>query len=726
MPMTQQAAADRSSLPHACGAEQRPLVRPQGRSYVEAVASRFDDQKPTWFVSHAWIEPVVLFVRCLEEHCRLRHMPETTAFWICAYSNNQHALQSDIVPNPRETSFFRAMVECVGVLLILDKDLSPFSRIWCCFEASVVALAEEIVGRPVLWDIATVDRDGVAQILADGVTKEDLDNRHGLAGNEWNVKSEREQSFPFEDILAEALVIDVEKATSSMDVDRNRILNSIAGRDLSQLDDEPLVGHPAYSRVNARLHSMFAIAVWSQSLVEKHAKLLDQLVEALRDDTERKELRLYFQYSAEVDDRIMERLGSALPENLNHLALKLDECGRVGDAGVAALAEGFGQNLQILTVSLSHCPRFGDRGMAALAECLPCKVQMLSLNFEECSRIRGGGVAALAKGLYNLYDLKTLTLNCRGCDNIANGAVTCLAQHLATSLRLLNLNFMHCSKITDAEIAVLANILSQMQSLKTLELNFNCCGFLTEASAATLVAALPLSLDAATLHLRSTRVSRDVQRTCELLDSMRFWLQQLQEADALGRRNFPLKSAMVVSLDDGGAIGPARPATPQHRVALATPSVRTFPSVHGAGRRQDCAQAGELCPLDAVVTPSMNEKELVLPPLELGQDGKLEDKVNVLGVPRKRASTPIMRTVTTPASERERRQSGAQSFRAKEHSTTDPDTAQTKPVAPVLSSIPPPSGGSSGSPRRMSAEMRRSARAAMAAKCLKRHTVHSL
>ena len=45
-----------------------------------------------------------------------------------AYANNQHQLDAEIKENPRKTSFYRAIKLCVGVLLILDSDATPFTR----------------------------------------------------------------------------------------------------------------------------------------------------------------------------------------------------------------------------------------------------------------------------------------------------------------------------------------------------------------------------------------------------------------------------------------------------------------------------------------------------------------------------------------------------------------------------------------------------------------------
>ena len=109
----------------------------QGCSYVELVAETATLQCPEWFASHAWIEPVRDFVRCLAKHLVVRDLADKTPYWVCAYANNQHMLDDELSGDPRTTSFYRAMKLCVGILLVLDEEATPFMRIWCCFEESI-------------------------------------------------------------------------------------------------------------------------------------------------------------------------------------------------------------------------------------------------------------------------------------------------------------------------------------------------------------------------------------------------------------------------------------------------------------------------------------------------------------------------------------------------------------------------------------------------------------
>ena len=111
------------------------------------------------FVSHWWGEPVKDFIKAVQYHARQRYSPRgalkltgeyaykpqhelvgepedaDATYWICAYANNQHCVGEDIPADPKESSFYKAMQLCEGVLVILDKDATPFTRVWCCFES---------------------------------------------------------------------------------------------------------------------------------------------------------------------------------------------------------------------------------------------------------------------------------------------------------------------------------------------------------------------------------------------------------------------------------------------------------------------------------------------------------------------------------------------------------------------------------------------------------------
>ena len=63
-----------------------PATQDHGRggcSYVELVSTSAHEQRPQWFVSHAWLEPIVRFVLCLKRHALLRQLAPQHAYWVC-------------------------------------------------------------------------------------------------------------------------------------------------------------------------------------------------------------------------------------------------------------------------------------------------------------------------------------------------------------------------------------------------------------------------------------------------------------------------------------------------------------------------------------------------------------------------------------------------------------------------------------------------------------------
>lgn len=118
-----------------------PLTERDRSSYIEAVSTDAELQKPSWFVSHWWGEAVLQFIDCVVNHQNVRTLSHNAAYWVCAYANNQHELGKELGNDPMASSFLKAMARSAGVLLILDKDCTAFTRVWCCFEEGVVTLA---------------------------------------------------------------------------------------------------------------------------------------------------------------------------------------------------------------------------------------------------------------------------------------------------------------------------------------------------------------------------------------------------------------------------------------------------------------------------------------------------------------------------------------------------------------------------------------------------------
>jgi hypothetical protein len=100
-------------------------------SYVEHITGG-KPQKPLWFVSHWWGEPVADFIACIEQHAADRGLGADIPYWVCAYANNQHRL--DPMTDPHNSPFRKALDLCEGTVTVLDQEAKCYTRVWCVYE----------------------------------------------------------------------------------------------------------------------------------------------------------------------------------------------------------------------------------------------------------------------------------------------------------------------------------------------------------------------------------------------------------------------------------------------------------------------------------------------------------------------------------------------------------------------------------------------------------------
>jgi len=85
-------------------------------------------------------------------------------------------------------------------------------------------------------------------------------------GGPWDTAA-REREFPFA-LISKSLNIKVEDAKATEEADRLHILNSIAGRGVSELNKKPLKGHANYTAIDDAVRATFVSTV--QSLQSAH------------------------------------------------------------------------------------------------------------------------------------------------------------------------------------------------------------------------------------------------------------------------------------------------------------------------------------------------------------------------------------------------------------------------------------------------------------------------
>ena len=223
-------------------------------SFVELIAD--GPQRPSYFVSHFWGEPVKHFVGCLARHVQDRTKGEEgdgTCLWICAYATRQWSLATDVADDPSHMSFHRALQLSFGTIAIIDQAAHFFDRVWCCYE---------------MYESLTM-QEGERDVTARANGRHTFDVYHTSLGTQAPCRIVEHGFLPPEAAALTEGVLDLERgmdvklqlAKASVDADRRRILNSVVGggRDRSA---EVLAEHPQYEEVNATLREFFHGLRW--------------------------------------------------------------------------------------------------------------------------------------------------------------------------------------------------------------------------------------------------------------------------------------------------------------------------------------------------------------------------------------------------------------------------------------------------------------------------------
>ena len=453
----------------------KPMTSYACCSFVEAVAIDASLQRPHWFVSHWWGEAIVDFLSCLKHHYCVRGAPNPVAYayWVCAYANNQHSLGTEVGTDPMQSSFLKAMASCDGVVLVLDPSATPFSRVWCCFELGMVALAsrglvvstqeraalQELVARDgtegrrprLLWDIATVDGDQQPQLLTDGMTSKEKEMEKGhqfhfSMPSGWKAKSKREDAFPLQ-MIELGLQIQISAAKASIEVDRTRILNSLAAGSLAELDASPQNDHRNIEISDQVLKSTFALAGWRQALLKKIDISDDSslpLAKALQGDTSRTQLDFSMLKDTLKEQAQVDYLASAIAPliSLVHLHLDFSNCNSLSSTALLSKSLSHLSCLEELFISFTSCGVTSGEIAMNLAQTL----KKLNISFQFCANLSDEGVNQLGLGLARLQQLEDLhlCLDCCGATSL-DGLESCFRS--LSKLRKLKLNISRLKKL---------------------------------------------------------------------------------------------------------------------------------------------------------------------------------------------------------------------------------------------------------------------------------------
>eukprot|EP00913_Durusdinium_trenchii_P032387 g30324.t1 len=356
--------------PQACGtvlrvekqAETSEISSEGSISYKELLSSVA--RLPAWYCSHWWGEPIRSFVSCCKRHGYLRGLTlhGSGTYWVCGYANRQHELQQEIGSDLKDSSFYQALQVADGILLILDQEAKPFSRIWCDYElyAAITDPAKD-------FDLVTATE-----------------------GESAVAKSVREQNFPIS-FLLRGLSVRLEDGEATVEADKMKILSAMAGGNLNSSRGQMLL-EKNLKHANDTLHSTLAVLAWPQAM---QRGLLGEmkLAEALSADVGRERLELSLaHFEASCTDAAMKVLATGLPPNLQELRLSFEGCNRITDAGVSALVRHLNPKLKLLYLDFIGCALLTDSAILSLAKHLPSTLIELQVHVAGCE---GVGTAAV-------------------------------------------------------------------------------------------------------------------------------------------------------------------------------------------------------------------------------------------------------------------------------------------------------------------------------------------
>jgi len=332
-----------------------PATEKKKCSFVELLSSK--RQVPTWFVVHWWGQPFIEFMESLKVHVKARRTAtEESPYWICAYASRQHVNEGEIFEDLKTASFYKAVQAThFHMLLVLDGQATAFSRIWCALEETAC------LDRPHTdLDIAAFSHSR-AHILTQGLTEDEEELEKSRPGSGLRAKDLREADFPVE-LAEQGLGVELHKGEATLEEDRLRILNVIAGTDLQK---DPFPEHANYVEVSRRLQALFASLLLLRGTAsrppgkkERSTTLVERIGSALRGDLWRKALDLHVEG---LTTEGMELLAQSLPPNLQDLKLRLKGSSIV-DEDLHALAEGLPKQLRSLSLDLRNCQGITERG----------------------------------------------------------------------------------------------------------------------------------------------------------------------------------------------------------------------------------------------------------------------------------------------------------------------------------------------------------------------------
>ena len=267
-----------------------------------------------------------------------------------------------------------------GVFLVMDPKVVVTSRIWVDYELFRTIRANAML------DIGIYNR-GKVHLIAD----KDLENETPYQ------KNRRERKFPFEQVCAKFLNVELYKGEASQDIDRVRILN-VMSENKDNLDDWTIIERinmrdPSdskyledmdhFMRSDSSLRAEMATKAVSIALSTENQALEDfyghNLERIISTDKIRPELVLDDLVSLDnVTDDVFLRLVAMVGPNIKKFVLNVCGCKNLTDTCLMKLK--IPDTIVHLTLNVGYAKNITNKALLHLAKTLPQRLESLDLN----------------------------------------------------------------------------------------------------------------------------------------------------------------------------------------------------------------------------------------------------------------------------------------------------------------------------------------------------------
>jgi len=313
----------------------KPFTCTSKKSFVESLPSTAGTQPPRWYISHWWGDSVKDFISCLETHMHDFWMNDSndhdqrgggmtidTPVWVDAFAHNQWNKNNN--QDTSQLSLIKVMDIANGRMIsILDKNSVAFQRIQTFYDLYLALTSRHSITS--VWAIYTAYDNQYTR----GGHYEDVRNAVGIISGDGATADrsstvDRERLFPLQLIL-QSLGVGIENAKASVENDRVRILNTIAGRPEEELHDEPFASHENYDLMNILVRAAFASSMGILQTAHREggdcwARVLDALSKGIMT----KSMKFHFNDAGwdEITTEQASQLIASLPLTLESLTLR--------------------------------------------------------------------------------------------------------------------------------------------------------------------------------------------------------------------------------------------------------------------------------------------------------------------------------------------------------------------------------------------------------------------